>query len=168
MGCTDSFQIDTSEHMTIQCHCGKVKLVCKEAAPRMQLECCCRSCTQRVEWCIANGSKGEMIGSTGPSFNCIVGNSFKEVQGKENLKLYKTRQNTFVTMYVAECCKSCVAMPHEKQEGNVFICPADVCVINSTHEVSHEETLARMWTDEFDKKYDPNCGEMPPYTGRGE
>ena len=71
-------------------------------------------------------------------------------------------------MYVADCCKSCVAMPHAKQEGKVFICPADVCVIQSTYEVSHEETLARMWTDEFDKKYDPNCGELPPYTGRGE
>ena len=25
-----------------------------------------------------------------------------------------------------------------------------------------------MWTDEFNKEYDPNCGELPPYTGRGE
>ena len=25
-----------------------------------------------------------------------------------------------------------------------------------------------MWTDEFKKDYDPNCGELPPYTGRGE
>ena len=63
---------------------------------------------------------------------------------------------------------ACVAMPHEKQEGVVFIAPADVCIMKSTSEISHEATEARMWTDEFDKSYDPNAGELPPYTGRGE
>ena len=137
MGCTDSFQVDMTEQMTISCYCGAVVLTCKEAAPRLQLECCCRSCTQRVEWCIENAGTGEMIGKTGPSFNCIVGNSFIDVKGKENLKLYKTRADTKVTMFVAECCKACVAMPHEAQEGNVFIAPADVCIMKSTSEISH-------------------------------
>ena len=114
-----------------------------------------------------NAGTGKMLGSTGPSHNCIVGNSFTEVKGTEHLKLYKTRKDTFVTMYVAECCKACVAMPHEKQEGLVFIAPADVCIIKSTSEISHEATEARMWTDEFDKAYDPNAGELPLYTGRG-
>ena len=109
-----------------------------------------------------------MIGTTGPSFNCIVGNSFTEVKGKEQLKIYKTRENAKATMFVAECCKACVAMPHETQEGICFICPADVCIIKSNDEISHEETQARMWTDEFKKDFDPNCGELPPYTGRGE
>ena len=61
-----------------------------------------------------NAGTGKMLGSTGPSLNCIVGNSFTDIKGKEHLKLYKTRKDTYVTMFVAECCKACVAMPHEK------------------------------------------------------
>ena len=71
-------------------------------------------------------------------------------------------------MFVAECCKACVMMPHSAQEGKVVIVPGDICVVNSKDEVSHEETLARMWTDEMKKEKDPNVGEMPAYTGRGE
>ncbi len=109
-----------------------------------------------------------MLGTTGPSFNVICGDSFKEIKGKELIQLYKARKDSKSTMFIAQCCKACVAIHNSGLAPNQFICPADVCIINSKQtEISHRNVEARLWMKDALKSFDPNFGEMPPFTGNG-
>ena len=114
MGCTSSnLTIEYSEQMTHSCHCGNVTLRNVESNPRVLLECCCRSCVQRVEWAISYGSPVNRVlslGDHGPSFNIICADSFTEINGQYLLTFYKTSENAKSVMLIADCCKTMIAV----------------------------------------------------------
>ena len=109
-----------------------------------------------------------MLGPSGPAFNVICGDSFYEIKGKELIQLYKTRKRSKSTMFIAQCCQSCVAIHNSDLAPNQFICPADVCIINSKQtEISHRNVEARLWLKNALQSYDPDFGEIPPFLGNG-
>ena len=69
-------------------------------------------------------------------------------------------------MYLAECCKSCVAIKHPVHHPPQFICPDDFCIIKSPkYEIDRNKQLCRFNTKSWDKAYDPNAYELPPFNG---
>jgi hypothetical protein len=67
-------------------------------------------------------------------------------------------------MVIAECCKALIAIPHTGLGNNVFVCPADVCVVQArAGVVGRDKAEARTFVNDFDKAKDPNVGEMPPF-----
>lgn len=121
------------------CACGSVELHSVEAHPRLLLECCCRDCDIRIEWVIANGSKGNMITPKGPTLNAISVNRFTQIKGKENLKLYKMKEDSIHCMFICDKCKDCVAIQHGFLSPNIFVAPADVSTIKATKPIIHED-----------------------------
>ena len=107
-----------------------------------------------------------MLTDQGPPHLVIVGNSFTEVKGQEHIKTYKVRQDAQSIMFLAECCKACVAIKHPVHHPPQFICPADVCNINSPkYEITRYNQLCRFYTRSWDRANDANAYDLPPFHG---
>ena len=70
-------------------------------------------------------------------------------------------------MFVADCCKTLVAIQHSEMSPTVCLIPGDTAVVKCKDGLSHKKVIMRMWTRSFDKKRDPNAPDMPPYEGSG-
>ena len=167
MGGGNSFAQDASSRVDISCPCGNVIWRTREAVPRTHYECACRDCSERLEWAVSQGAQSTAITDQGPAHMVQVGNSFTEIVGKENLKLYKVRADSKATMFVADCCKSVMTLLHPAMGNNLAGFCGDLCKINSPkYELTNENMLCRWHTRSWDKKRDAEAyDELPPFSG---
>ena len=85
----------------------------------------------------------------GPCHIVLLGNSVKELVGREHLKIYKLRSNSTATMHVATCCWAIMAVNDPEVGPHAFPSPTDFNQIICGHDIARVLAEARIFTAEF-------------------
>ena len=101
----------------------------------------------------------------GPVQIMLVANSFKQVVGIENVKLYKMRHNSIATVAIATCCKAALTNHHPKTGHGIPVHPEQCVVSCSTTGVARADCPVRLFSDDWKPSADPKTLPLPPYDG---
>ena len=92
-----------------------------------------------------------------------VGNSFREIVGIENLKVFKMRADSKSSVLCAMCCMSMMALNHPNLLPNCFDVNCEFVDIEcSDAKMDGSECQATCFTADWDPKKDPTTVPLPP------
>ena len=113
-----------------------------EAGPRMQVDCCCIDCCQRVEYSEALGATFTDDRSLGGTHNGMFGNCIVKVEGKEYCKAFQLRDKSKNKFALCTECHSLVCMYAPDLGNNMFEMPLmSVNVENSKVPIARTEAM---------------------------
>lgn len=142
---------------SVECMCGKVRLVFANPEPRTHLECCCVDCRQAAEWAASRG------GPPAPAVTSVVylDNDIVDVRGSQHLSVYRLRGGGATARAVARCCHSILAVDHPAYRGNVVSVPVHACTLAAGASVPQGRIFVK------DRDGDADAAPLPPYSGQG-
>eukprot|EP01001_Neometanema_parovale_P011041 NODE_7282_length_778_cov_6.047328_g7041_i0.p1 GENE.NODE_7282_length_778_cov_6.047328_g7041_i0~~NODE_7282_length_778_cov_6.047328_g7041_i0.p1 ORF type:complete len:212 (-),score=25.71 NODE_7282_length_778_cov_6.047328_g7041_i0:106-741(-) len=116
---------ETKQGGSIRCRCGKSVLFLANRKIRCQGECACADCRQKQEWAIAHAT--DEITMPIITTGWYVESDIMSVEGLENMKSYRLREDGQSTFCVATCCSSVMGVSAPFYANNTFLMfPAQV------------------------------------------
>ena len=80
--------------------------------------------------------------------------------------MYKVRQESQTTFFIANCCKSLMPMIHPAYGNNMTGISIDTAKFYSpNYKLTEEGKICRWHTSDWDRDKDPEAYDLPPFAG---
>jgi len=140
---------------SLSCVCGAVCIVLHHPVPRFRLECGCCDCRQALQWAQLQG------GPVAPALPDLwyFANDFTITRGRDNIRLYKLRDNGMSIRMVATCCYSTLLVdnPHYQKNGVMVMAQGVKMDV---------ESMKKQWRIQMKDFPRERLGELKPFNGK--
>jgi len=144
---------------TLACRCGQVKLGWQRASKRVQAQCCCVDCYQKIDDLASKGGPpmhDKYVKKQVPISAFYVDNRFSVIQGQDQIRFSKLRAAAESTNMYASCCNTLLLVDCPPYKGNV------VYVLDSgSMQIGFEDRPIdiRWWVKDWDQEA---LAKLPP------